>query len=221
MSDDRRAGERGDRVPEGNPTVFVVDDDESVRSSLGRLLRSAGFRVEAFASAEAFLGRPEPTGTGCLLLDVRMPEMTGTELFDRLVRRHSPMPVVFLTGHGDVPTSVQAMKGGAVDFLLKPVDDETLLRAIREAFARQAEADALRRRQEEVRERLGGLSRRQREVMDRVVRGEPNKVIAAELGISEKTVKVHRHQVMEKTGARSVADLVRLADAAAAERRPS
>jgi FixJ family two-component response regulator len=196
--------------------VFVVDDDTSVRRSLRRLFRSAGYSVEEFASAGEFLERKTPSGTGCLVLDVRMPNMTGTELFDRLVRSGSSLPAVFLTGHGDVPTSVHAMKGGAADFLLKPVDAETLLRAVREAVGRHAALRALEEKQAAAHARLSRLSPREREVMERVARGLANKVIASDLGITEKTVKVHRHRVMEKTGTRSVAELVRLVDADAA-----
>ena len=194
----------------------MVDDDPSVRRGLRRLLRCAGYAVEEFASAAAFLERPDPSGTGCVILDVRMPRLSGPELFDRMVRSGSSLPVIFLTAHGDVPTGVRAMKEGAVDFLLKPVDDETLLRAVREAVARHAARRAREKEQEEVHGRLERLSPRERQVMADVVRGHPNKLIAADLGISEKTVKVHRHRVMEKTGAGSVAELVRLADADAA-----
>lgn len=200
----------------GEETVFVVDDDASVRRSLRRLLRSAGYSVEDFASAEEFVARNDPSATGCLILDIRMPDMTGTELFDRLVRSGSSLPVVFLTGHGDVPTGVHAMKEGAADFLLKPVDDETLLRAVREAVCRHAALRALEEKRAAAHARLSRLSPREREVMERVARGLANKVIAADLGITEKTVKVHRHRVMEKTGTRSVAELVRLVDADAA-----
>ncbi len=193
--------------------VFVVDDDESVRRSLRRLLRSAGYAVEEFSSARAFLEQESPPGPACVVLDVRMPRMTGPELFDRMLQKSMSLPVIFLTGHGDVPTSVRAMKDGAVDFLLKPVDGEKLLAAIRAAIERQAESSALEKHRDEVHARLSTLSPREREVMSHVVRGRLNKVIAADLGISEKTVKVHRQRVMEKTGAGSVAELVRLADA--------
>lgn len=197
----------------GETTVFVVDDDPSVRRSLRRLFRSAGYAVEEFVSAAEFLERESPSGIGCLVLDVRMPNMTGTELFDRLVRSGFSLPAVFLTAYGDVPTSVHAMKEGAVDFLLKPVDDETLLRAVREAVGRHAAIRALQDKRAAAHSRLSRLSAREREVMERVARGLANKVIASDLGIAEKTVKVHRHRVMEKTGTRSVAELVRLFDA--------
>ena len=197
----------------GGTTVYLIDDDRSVRRSLRRLLRSAGYEVEEFSSAGEFLERKLPTGAGCLVLDVRMPGMTGTELFDRLVRSGSSLPVVFLTGHGEVATSVHAMKEGAVDFLLKPVDSDTFLRTIREAVERHAAVRAIERKRAEVHARLSRLSPREREVMEQVVRGLPNRIIATSLGITEKTVKVHRHRVMKKAGVRSVAELVRLADA--------
>ncbi len=212
--------EAGAPAPDrGESTVFVIDDDASVRHSLRRLFRSACYAVEEFASARAFLERGTPTGTGCVVLDVRMPGMTGVELFDRMIGSGVSLPVVFLTGHGDVPTSVHAMKDGAVDFLLKPVDGRMLLRAVRDAIGRHAAKLAHEKECAAIHARLGLLSRREREVMEHVVRGRPNKLIAAALGVSEKTVKVHRHRVMEKTGAGSVAELVRLADADAASSR--
>ncbi len=193
-------------------TVFVIDDERSVRHALARLLRSAGHRVETFASAEEFLKREQYEGVGCLVLDVRMPGMTGAELFDRMSEKRLSMPVVFLTGHGDVPTSVRAMKKGAVDFLLKPADDEALLQAIRQAVARHASEQAREQAKQGIQARLQRLSPREREVLEHVIRGRLNKQIAADLGISEKTVKVHRGRVMEKMEVRSVAELVRLCD---------
>jgi FixJ family two-component response regulator len=194
-------------------TVFVIDDDSSVRRSLRRLLQHSGYVVEEFASAEDFLRREEPCGTGCVILDVRMPRMTGPQLFHQMTVSGSSLPVIFLTAHGDVPTGVGAMKDGAVDFLLKPVDSETLLGAIRVAIERHAARRVSDIEAASVHARLATLSRREREVMEHVVQGEPNKLIASSLGISEKTVKVHRHQVMEKMQAGSLAELVRLADA--------
>ncbi len=193
-------------------TVFVIDDERSVRQALSRLLRSAGHRVETFASAEEFLKREQYAGIGCLVLDVRMPGMTGAELFDRMSEKGLSMPVVFLTGHGDVPTSVRAMKKGAVDFLLKPADDEALLQAIRQAVARHASEQAWEQAKQGIQARLQRLSPREREVLEHVIRGRLNKQIAADLGISEKTVKVHRGRVMAKMEVRSVAELVRLCD---------
>lgn len=198
----------------GNQTIYVIDDDASVRRSLKRLLRSSGYQVEGFASGAEFLERQRAAGAGCVLLDVRMPGISGPELFERMSRGGESLPVIFLTGHGDVPTSVHAMKGGAVDFLLKPVDAESLLRAVEEAIRRHASALARVAEDSSIRTRLARLSPREREVLEHVTRGEPNKNIAAQLGISEKTVKVHRHRVMEKMEAGSLAELVRLADAA-------
>lgn len=196
----------------GEATVFVIDDERAVRHALSRLLRSAGHRVETFASAEEFLKREPYAGIGCLVLDVRMPGMTGPELFNRMSEKGLFMPVVFLTGHGDVPTSVRAMKQGAVDFLLKPTNDEALLEAIRQAVGRHTSEQAREQARQGIQARLRRLSLREREVMERVIRGRLNKQIAVELGISEKTVKVHRGRVMAKMEVGSVADLVRLCD---------
>ena len=195
-------------------TVFVVDDDMAVRRSLARLLRSAGLNVETFPSAREFLDRLPSARTGCIVLDVRMPGMTGPELFDQMAGKGLSLPVVFLTGHGDVPMSVQAMKKGAVDFLLKPVDDEALLHAIRQAVARHVSQQAREQERQSLEGRLRRLSAREREVMEYVIRGDLNKQIAADLGISEATVKVHRGRVMAKMEAGSVAELVRLCEAA-------
>jgi RNA polymerase sigma factor (sigma-70 family) len=196
----------------GEATVFVIDDERSVRHALARLLRSAGHRVETFASAQEFLKREQYEGVGCLVLDVRMPGMTGPELFDRMSEKGLSMPVVFLTGHGDVPTSVRAMKKGAVDFLLKPADHEALLQTIRQAVARHASEQAREQTRQGIQARLDRLSPREREVMECVIRGRLNKQIAADLGISEKTVKVHRGRVMAKMEVASVAELVRLCE---------
>ena len=194
--------------------VYVVDDDAAVRRSLKRLLSTAGFAVETFGSADALLARGAPCGAACLVLDVRMPGMTGPQLFERMSECGLAMPVVFLTGYGDVPTGIRAMKGGAVDFLLKPVDGEALLRAVRDAIGRDAVRLQEAQEREDVRSRLSALSPRERQVLADVVRGLPNKLTAADLGISEKTVKVHRHRIMAKTGVGSLAELVRLVDAA-------
>ena len=203
------------------PTVWVVDDDAGVRRSLKRLLGVSGYAVETFASAEQLLSRQAPTGPACLVLDVRMPGMTGPQLFDRMEENGLAIPVIFLTGYGDVPTGVRAMKGGAVDFLLKPVDGEALRRAVEDALAR--DAARLEREQEMagIRDRLRGLSPRERQVLADVVRGFPNKLTAADLGISEKTVKVHRHRIMAKTGASSLAELVRPRPPARRSRPPT
>ena len=195
-------------------TIFVVDDDASLRKSLLWLLRSAGWHAEAFASAEEFLARPPFSGTGCLILDVRMPNVTGPDLRDRLAASHSMLPIIFLTGHGDVPTGVDAIKKGAVDFLLKPVDDEVLLQAIQRAVDRHRAAQAHARELRNIRERVARLSDRERQVMEHVIAGCLNKQIADALGIAEKTVKIHRGHVMQKMEVNSVAGLVHLCESA-------
>jgi FixJ family two-component response regulator len=195
-------------------TIFVVDDDASVRRGLARVLRSAGWNVEVCGSAEEFLERPPYSGTGCLVLDVRMPGMAGTELHEKMAECGLIVPVIFLTGHADVPTGVRAMKNGAADFLLKPVDDETLLQAVAEAAERHAVQRRKKAQQREIQARIARLSLRELEVMKQVVQGRPNKQIGADLGIVEKTIKAHRGKVMEKMRAGSVAELVRLCDAA-------
>ncbi len=193
-------------------TVFLVDDEHSVRKALARLLRSAGCRVQAFASAREFLdGVRDVEAPACLVLDVQMPEMTGLDLQRELQAAHAGLPIIFLTGHGDIPLSVQAMKGGAVDFLTKPVQDTDLLGAIEFALDRARRDRAERAERAAARQRLDSLTPREREVMALVVAGRRNKEIAHELGTSEKTIKVHRARVMAKMDARSLAGLVRLA----------
>jgi FixJ family two-component response regulator len=194
------------------PVVFVVDDDPSVRKSLTRLLASAGYAVEAFASAREFLARDRYAAPCCLVLDVRMPGLTGLDLQEALAGAGHRMSIVFITGHGDVPMSVKAMKGGAVDFLTKPVDDKDLLEAIQRAVAKDVQDLGGEARVREIQERVKMLTRRETEVFALVVTGMLNKQIASALGIGEKTVKVHRARVMEKMRAGSVAELVRLAD---------
>ena len=196
------------------PSVFIIDDTADVRNSLERLVRSAGLNAETFASAQEFLDRPAYAGTGCVILDVRMPGMNGPDLHERMAQRGMDLAVVYLTGYADVPTSVRAMKKGAVDFLTKPADDETLLATISQALARHAEQQAQQRDRTSSAERLARLSSREREVMECVIAGRLNKQIASDLGISEKTVKAHRGRVMEKVEVRSVAELVRLCEAA-------
>ncbi len=195
-------------------TILVVDDDASMRKSLLWLLRSAGWHAEAFASAEEFLARPPFTGTGCLILDVRMPHITGPQLRDQLAAGNNSLPIIFLTGHGDVPTGVDAMKKGAVDFLLKPVDDQVLLQAIQLAVERHRDAQAHVREVHAIRERVARLSGRECEVMEYVIAGCLNKQIADALGIAEPTIKIHRGRVMEKMEVKSVAELVQLCQAA-------
>jgi FixJ family two-component response regulator len=191
-----------------------VDDDPSVRKSLLRLIRSAGWQGEAFASAQDFLARPAFSGTGCVVLDVRMPGMTGPELRDLMAEQDISLPVIFLTGHGDVPTGVDAMKKGAVDFLQKPVNDEALLQAIQHAVLRHAVAQIHRQELERIQACLLSLTPREHEVLEYVIGGWLNKQIAAELAISEKTVKVHRGYVMHKMDVQSVAELVRQCETA-------
>jgi FixJ family two-component response regulator len=195
-------------------TVFVVDDEDQVRRSLMRLVASAGWAVEAFPSAQAFLQRLPIGGLGCILLDLQLPGISGAELQERIRAMGVTLPIVFLTGHGDVPTSVHAMKNGALDFLLKPAEDEIVLRAIDVAIAKHVTLSSEQRARAAIEERLAKLSLRERQVMEFVVRGRLNKQIAAELGITEKTVKAHRARVMEKLGIRSVAALVQLCTAA-------
>jgi FixJ family two-component response regulator len=195
----------------------VVDDEPAVRRALGRLLRAAGFAVEEYGSAEEFLHRPPFDGPGCMILDLRMPGLTGLDLQARLAGIAPDLPVVFLTGHGDVPASVEAMKGGAEDFLTKPVDEGVLLEAVGRGIERHRAALSRRRTTDRARERLGTLTPREMDVLRHVIAGALNKQIAAHLRISEKTVKVHRGRVMDKTGAGSVADLVRLCALAGVE----
>ena len=193
-------------------TVFVIDDDESVRRGLARLLSAEGWNVETFPRARDFLEHDTHSGAGCVVLDVRMPEISGPELQSRMRELGLSLPIIFLTGHGDVPTSVQAMKRGAADFLLKPVDSAELLRTVAEAMERHAAELERQEERRHVRACLAQLTAREREVLECVIRGHRNKQIAAELGISEKTVKVHRGRVMQKMGVRSVAELVHLCE---------
>src|SRR6266568_8503670 len=193
-----------------SPTVFVVDDYAPIRRALLRLLRAAGFAVLAFASPQEFLAEYDPRTPGCLVLDLDMPAVNGLELQRILATKGSVLPIIFLSGHGDVPKSVQAMKHGASDFLTKPVNDEDLLAAIRVAIEKDR---ALRREQaelSEIRARVARLTPREREVLEYVVAGKLNKQIAGELGTVEQTVKIHRAHVMQKMRVQSVAELVRL-----------
>jgi len=190
----------------------VVDDEPSVRNALGRLLKSAGFRVELCGAAEELLDRPLPEGPACALLDVFLPDLSGLELQRILAERNARLPVVFLTGYGDVPTAVRAMKSGAVDFLPKPFDAPELLAAVRQALARQARARQTGAELAEIRRRADSLSPREREVMALVVRGLLNKEAGHQLGVTVKTIKVHRARVMRKMRANSLAELVRLAE---------
>ena len=196
------------------PTVFIIDDDPSVRKSLSRLVRSLGFGSESFASAEEFLGRERYDGVGCIVLDVRMPGLSGMDLQDELARVEYAIPIIFITGHGDIPMSVRAMKKGAVDFLPKPFDDDQLLEALTRAVEQAREAQAHRQETHDILTRIEQLTSRERETLPYVISGMLNKQIAFKLDIAEKTVKVHRGRIMEKLGVRSVADLVRIAEKA-------
>ena len=195
------------------PTVFLVDDDASVRRALTRLIKSAGYEVQSFASARDFLdASPSPAGAACLVLDVRMPGLSGIDLQRELGLTNRILPIIFITGYGDVPTTVKAMKAGAVDFLPKPVRDTDLLRAIDQALSRARREFAERKELEAIQKRIDTLTAREREVMRLVIKGWLNKQIAFELGIVEKTIKVHRAHVMQKMQAGSVAELVRLTE---------
>ena len=196
------------------PTVCIVDDDPSARRGLTRLARTAGFKAESFAAAEDFLASDLVDGPGCIVLDVQMPEMTGPELQEELCKGEYCMPIIFLSAHGDVPTTAGAMKKGAVDFLTKPVDRDDLLEAIRVSLARDAESRAERDEDSRIQELIETLTPREHEVMTCVISGMLNKQIAAELGISEETVKIHRGRVMHKLAVVSVAELVRLCETA-------
>jgi RNA polymerase sigma factor (sigma-70 family) len=199
-------------MTEPQPIVFVVDDDAEVRKALGSLIRSVGLQVELFASAQDFLQRKLPKTASCLILDIRLPGISGLDFQRRLAEANIPIPIIFITGHGDIPMSVRAMKAGAVEFLTKPFRDQDLLDAIHFALER----DAKRRQQEAeittLRERFEWLTPREREVLPLVVSGLPNKQIAAEIGTSETTVKVHRGQLMRKMAADSLPELVRMAE---------
>jgi two-component system response regulator FixJ len=197
----------------GEQRVFVVDDDAGVRDSLRVLLLSAGFKVTCYPAATAFLSDPEPK-LGCLVADIRMPDMTGLDLQDELVRRGDTLPVIIVTGHGDVPLAVRALKSGAVDFLEKPFDDEQLLSSIKRALEIGSRDRTRRAGREEAQQLLELLTPRERSILDKLVTGRSNKVAAYELGISPRTVEIHRARIMDKLKATNLSDLVRIALAA-------
>jgi len=192
--------------------VFVVDDDASVRKSLGRLLRTAGYPTETFASVPDFLSREHHCGAGCLVMDVRMPEVSGLEAGEKLSQANYRLPMVFISGYADVPSSVRAMKSGAVDFLSKPVGEDDLLAAVRTALDREQLQRRTQAEVDKVRQRVASLTPREQEVLHHVVAGQLNKQIAASLGVGEKTIKVHRARVMQKMQTPTLADLVRAAE---------
>lgn len=197
-------------IPNLAPIVFVVDDDISVRESLESLIRCEGWRPETFQSAREFLGCPRPIVPCCLILDLSLPDLNGLELQQIIARECAEMPIIFISGYGDVPTTVKAMKAGAVDFLVKPLNNEVMLRVIRESFERSRAALDREMAVRDLRNCYASLTRRERQVMALVVAGLLNKQAGAELGISEITVKAHRGQVMQKMKANSLADLVRM-----------
>ena len=190
--------------------VHVIDDDEAMRASLAFLLQASGLTAQTYDSALRFLEQLDVGPTGVIVTDLRMPEMTGLELVRRLKARDVALPIIMITGHGDVPLAVEAMKSGVVDFLEKPFDEESLLAAIRSALADGSKAEASQAERDRIRTVLEGLSPREREVLDGVIEGKLNKVIAHELSISPRTVEVYRANVMSKTGARGLSELVRL-----------
>jgi FixJ family two-component response regulator len=191
-------------------TVYIVDDDQAIRHAMELLMRSVGLDYEIFHSGDEFLETYTNGRAGCLVLDIRMPGLGGLELQEKLLEMGSTLPIIFITGHGDVPMAVEAMQKGAVDFIQKPFRDQELLDRIGEALKTDRERRSERERKAEVLDRIGKLTNREREVLDLVVTGKPNKVIAYELGVSQRTVEIHRARVMDKMRAKSLADLVKM-----------
>jgi len=197
-------------APEQQSKVYIVDDDQAIRHAMELLMRSVGLGYEIFHSGDEFLESHDNDRAGCLVLDIRMPGLGGLELQEKLNELGSTLPIIFITGHGDVPMAVEAMQKGAVDFIQKPFRDQELLDRISVALKTDQERRSAREEQTEVRKRIERLTNRERQVLDLVVTGKPNKVIAYELGVSQRTVEIHRARVMEKMQARSLADLVRM-----------
>ncbi len=197
-------------MTENTPTVFLVDDDEAVRDSLGLLMKSVSLNSQSFASADEFLGQYEPECPGCLILDIRMPGMNGMELQQKLIEMRAILPIIFITGHGDIPMAVEAMQRGAIDFIPKPFRDHELLDRVNKALEQDQENRSSLLKQEEVEKRIDTLTPREKQVMKLVVLGKANKVIAGDLDVSQRTVEIHRSRVMEKMKARSLAQLVRM-----------
>ncbi len=199
-----------EKTREPQSTVFVVDDDEAVRASLRLLLKSVGLPATAYSSAQEFLAGYDPRLPGCVVLDVRMPGMSGLELQQILNMRGATIPVIFITGHGDIPMAVEAMQHGAFDFLQKPFRDQDLLDRVQRALERDDRTRQELKEKDRIRDRLTSLTPREHEVLALITRGKPNKVVAADLGVSQRTVEIHRARVMEKMGASSFAQLVRM-----------
>lgn len=193
-----------------DPTVFIVDDDEAVRDSLRMLMKSVGYKTECYGSANEFLKAYEPDKAGCLVLDVRMPDMSGIELQARLATMHSMLPIVFITGHGDMEMAVHAMQAGAVDFIRKPFSDQSFLDRIQQTVKRDLQNREVLQQLQTIRRRIESLTPRERQVMEMVAAGKPNKVIAVDLGVSDRTVEIHRARVMKKMEASSLPHLVRM-----------
>jgi two-component system response regulator FixJ len=190
--------------------IHVIDDDEAVRHSVEFLLRTSGFAARTYSSASAFLAALPASDSGCVITDVRMPEISGIDLLARLSERRITLPVIVITGHGDIPLAVEAMKAGAIDFLEKPFDDELLLRSVRAALDRSLENAELQSERAEINARLGSLTNRERDVLDGLVAGNPNKIIAFDLSISPRTVEIYRANLMTKMKAASLSELVRM-----------
>lgn len=191
-------------------TVFILDDEEAVGDSIGLLLRSVGLRTKIFTDPRTFLNEYHPDQPGCVVLDVRMPKMSGIELQQEFSRRHYTLPVIFITGHGDVPMAVEAMRAGALDFLQKPFKDDELIRRVQKALEQDSQEREQLKKREDLRQCWQELTAREREIADRIVDGQANKVVASELHISERTVELHRAHIMQKMGARALAQLVQM-----------